>query len=222
MNLPNVLVINPNSSVSVTQSIVSCLAPVAAGTEHRIDCIELPKSPPGIENDDHVAAVIPNILEAVEQSAADAIVLACFSDPGIAQVRKAARRPVHGIAESAYLAALGLGKRFGIISLGQSSIDRHLRYLRALEIDRRLAGDRSIDMTVTELMAGNVVDVVSRTGGLLRDRDGADVVILGCAGLGAYRRELQNSLGIPVIDPVQAAVAAACTHLDLEYGPTRH
>lgn len=196
----------------------ACLGPVRAATRHDIACVELPKSPPGIETDDHVAEVIPNIVEAVAASQADAFVLACFSDPGIAGVRKLTDRPVCGIAESAYLAALGLGSRFGIISLGQSSIDRHLRYLKALQLDRRLAGDRSIDKTVVELMAGDVVEIVSRTGRLLRDEDGADVVILGCAGLGSYREAMQDSLGVPVIDPVQAGVALACAHLDLGYG----
>lgn len=219
--LTEILVVNPNSSVSVTASMEACLGPVRAATSHGIECIELAKSPPGIETDDHVEQVIPNIIEAVSNSQADAFVLACFSDPGIARVRKLVDRPVFGIAESAYLAAHGLGSRFGIVSLGQSSIDRHLRYLKTLELDRRLAGDRSIDKTVVELMAGNVVEIVSRTARLLRDEDGADVVILGCAGLGSYREALQESLGIPVIDPVQAGVALACTHLDLAYGKTR-
>jgi Asp/Glu/hydantoin racemase len=73
-------------------------------------------------------------------------------------------------------------------------------------------------MTVVELMAGDVVEAVSRTARLLRDKDGADVVILGCAGLGGYRQGMQQALGIPVIDPVQAGVALACTTLDMHYG----
>ncbi|MDH7800767.1 MULTISPECIES: aspartate/glutamate racemase family protein [unclassified Rhizobium] len=218
--MTKILVINPNSSVSVTKSMEACLGSVRAATRHTIECIELSKSPPGIETDEHVAAVIPNIIEAVTASSADAFVLACFSDPGIAEVRRCTASPVFGIAESAYLTALGLGSCFGIISLGQSSIDRHLRYLKVLELDRRLAGDRSIDKTVVELMASDVVDVVSRTGRKLRDEDGADVLILGCAGLGSYREALQDSLGIPVIDPVQAGVALACTTLDLGYRKT--
>jgi allantoin racemase len=212
-----ILVINPNSSVSVTRSMEACLGLVRSATRHDIRCTELAKSPAGIETDAHVGEVIPNIIEAVADASADAFVLACFSDPGIASVRKQTTRPVIGIAESAYLAALGLGERFGIISLGQSSIDRHLRYLKHLGFDSRLAGDRSIDMTVVELMAGDVVDTVSRTGKLLRD-DGADVLILGCAGLGGYRRAMEETLGIPVVDPVQAGVALACTTLDLQYG----
>lgn len=215
--MARILVINPNSSVSVTRSMEACLGPVVAATRHRIECTELQTSPPGIETDAHVAQVIPGLLDAVSASDADAFVLACFSDPGIATVRAAARVPVVGIAEAAYLAALGLGDRFGIVSLGQSSIDRHLRYLKTLSLDRRLAGDRSIDMTVVELMSGDVVETIVRTGRLLVDEDGADVVILGCAGLGNYRAALEAELGVPVVDPVQAGVALACTTADLNY-----
>lgn len=216
--MSEILVINPNSSVSVTRSMEACLGLVREATRHRISCTELARSPAGIETDAHVAEVIPNIVEAIDTASADAFVLACFSDPGIAVVRKRTSRPVIGIAEAAYLAALGLGERFGIVSLGQSSIDRHLRYLQHLGFDKRLAGDRSIDMTVVELMAGDVVETVTRTGRLLRDDDGADVIILGCAGLGSYRRAMEDMLGIPVIDPVQAGVTLACSTLDLQYG----
>ncbi|MCD2173588.1 aspartate/glutamate racemase family protein [Rhizobium sp. C4] len=215
--MSKILVINPNSSVSVTRSMEACLAPVRAATRHEILCTELAKSPPGIETDDHVAQVIPNILEAVASSDADAFVLGCFSDPGIDRVRAATGKPVTGIAESAYLAALSLGKRFGIISLGPSSIARHLRYLQSLELHHRLAGDRSIDMTVVQLMATDVVETVARTARLLRDEDKADVIILGCAGLGSYRASLQDALGLPIIDPVQAGVSLAANHLDMSY-----
>jgi len=215
--LARILIINPNSSVSVTRSMETCLGPVFEATRHDIECTEIAKSPPGIETDAHVAEVIPHLIERVGEVDADAIVVACFSDPGIRQVRAAARVPVVGIAESAYLAALGLGERFGIVSLGPSSIDRHLRYLKALKIDGRLAGDRSIDMTIVELMAGNVVDTIVKTGRLLRDEDGADVIILGCAGLGGYREALETELGVPVVDPVQAGAALACINVDLKY-----
>jgi Asp/Glu/hydantoin racemase len=216
-DLSDILVINPNSSQSVTRSMERCLEIISPTTRHAISCVELAKSPPGIETDEHVRIVIPNVLQEIAGSDSDAFVLACFSDPGLTQARAITNKPVVGMAESAYLAALGLGSRFGIISLGQSSIDRHLRYLRELKLDGRLAGDRSIDMTVVELMATDVVETLVRVGRQLRDLDGADVVILGCAGLGSYRPALEAQLGLPVIDPVQAGVALAATNLDLRY-----
>ncbi len=215
--MPSILVINPNSSPSVTRSMQDCLSIVTARTSYDITCVELPKSPPGIETDEHVGMVIPNIIDRIGESDADAYVLSCFSDPGIDQVRAATDKPVIGIAESAYLAALGLGRKFGIVSLGPSSIGRHKRYLDALSLSGRLAGDRSIDMTIPQLMANDVVQTVVRTGIKLRDEDGADVVILGCAGLGSYRAAMEAALGLPIVDPVQAGVALAVTNLDLQY-----
>lgn len=212
----NILVINPNSSRAVTRSMEACLEPLF-DRRHEIRCIELAKSPPGIETDQHVDEVIPHLIQAVCGASADAIVVSCFSDPGIDAVRAAASVPVTGIAEAAYLAALGLGARFGIVSLGPSSIARHRRYLEKLNLQARLAGDRSIDMTIAELVATDVVDRVSAIAAQLRDEDGADVIILGCAGLGSYREALQDRLRLPVVDPVQAGVALACTHADLGY-----
>lgn len=215
--MASIVVINPNSSTSVTRSMRDCLSIVMDNSRHDITLTELAKSPPGIETDAHVEMVVPNIIERIEEQDADAYVLSCFSDPGIERVRARTTRPVVGIAEAAYLAALGLGRRFGVVSLGPSSIGRHLRYLQALQIDGRLAGDRSIDMTIPQLMASDVVETVVRTGRRLRDDDGADVVILGCAGLGSYRAAMEEALGLPIVDPVQAGVALACTILDLQY-----
>ena len=43
----------------------------------------------------------------------------------------------------------------------------------------------------------------------LKDRDGAQAVIMGCAGMARHRLALEDALGIPVIDPTQAAVTMA-------------
>jgi Asp/Glu/hydantoin racemase len=219
--MAEILVINPNSSVAVTRSMESCLGAIRAASAHAIRCIELAKSPLGIETDEHVAMVVPNLIEAATAAQADALVIACFSDPGIEQVRRRVAVPVFGIAESAYLTALGLAPRFGIISLGPSSINRHLRYLQHLKLDGRLAGDRSMDRTVEQIMSENVLETLVKTGALLRDEDGADAVILGCASLGGYRKAVQDRLGIPVVDPVQAGVALASNALDSGYGRRR-
>lgn len=213
----NILVINPNSSQRVTQSMSACLGVFDGFSAHKIICTELAASPAGIETDEHVRQVVPHLVEAAINATADAIVVGCFSDPGLDEVRAVSNVPVFGIAEAAYIAALGLGRRFGIVSLGPSSIGRHFRYLKALNFERRLAGDRSLDMTIVELVSTDVVEKVSKIAAKLRDDDGADVVILGCAGLGSYRAALQSEIGLPVIDPVQAGVALACMNLDLGY-----
>lgn len=213
-----ILVLNPNSSKAVTATISESIRPLRERTGHDIVCDDIPEAPIGIESNDDVAFVAPLVVDIVAKGEADAYVIACFSDPGVEAARKITDRPVIGIAEAAYYAALQQGPRFGVISLGPSSVARHAAHIERLGLSGRLAGDRAVEMSVAE--AGDAHGArapVQRVASTLRDEDGAGVVILGCAGMGAQRPELQNALGIAVIDPVQAAVSAAINALDLDY-----
>jgi allantoin racemase len=215
--MADILVVNPNSSVSVTQSMDACLDDVRSFSGITMRCTTLDKGPPGIETDVHVVEVIPHLLELIASIKADAYVIGCFSDPGLEQARAATPRPVVGIGEAAYLAALGLGRRFGIVSIVAASVPRHERYLRRLGLAERLAGDRPIGFGVTALKGEAVMSQLIRVGRALRDEDGADVLVLGCAGLGMYRHALEKELRLPVVDPVQAAAAQACVNVTLGY-----
>ena len=213
-------VLNPNSSTAVTALMAEGLERVI-GAGHSLRCLELPDAPIGIETDAHVAAVAPMVADHASRTEAGALVVACFSDPGVAAARAAARVPVVGIAEAAYLLALQLGERFGVVSLGPSSVARHAAQIGRLGLSGRLAGDRAVGMTVAEGHAPGALSRIGAVAAALRDEDGADVVILGCAGLGRSRGPLEERLGVPVIDPVQAGVAAAAMLLDLGYGARR-
>lgn len=216
--MSRILVLNPNSSGAITASISACLDAQRGLTSHDILCEDLPGAPAGIESDADVAQVVPMVQARILAAEADAAVIACFSDPGVAQTRTALPgRPVIGIAEAAYYAALQLGDRFGVISLGPSSIARHAQRIAHLGLTSRLAGDRDISMTVAEGNRSESFARIRATAEALRDRDGAQVIILGCAGMGLHRAALQAEIGLPVIDPVQAAVAGAVTALDLHY-----
>ncbi|MDO6732623.1 aspartate/glutamate racemase family protein [Marinovum sp. 2_MG-2023] len=216
--MPRILVLNPNSSTSITESISDCISVLRQTTAHVIQCSEIAAAPIGIESDADVAEVTPMVADMARADGAEAIVVACFSDPGVGETRVALPgRPVIGIAEAAYCGALQLGDRFGVISLGSASIARHAAHLDRLAIRARLAGDRDISMSVAEGNRPESFAVIHAAAERLRDEDGASVIILGCAGMGRHRAALQQALGLPVIDPVQAAVAAAISALDLEY-----
>ena len=74
----------------------------------------------------------------------------------------------------------------------------------------RIAGDRALGLTVADLAdTGRTVAAMARTGRRLRDEDGADVLVMGCAGMAAYRETLEAETGLPVVEPCQAAAAAA-------------
>ena len=74
----------------------------------------------------------------------------------------------------------------------------------------RLAGERPLEMSVAETATGDgTLTRMIEVGRALKDQDGADVIVMGCAGMARHRRPLEDALGIPVIDPTQAAVAMA-------------
>ena len=205
-----VVVVNPNSIQAVTDGIRDAVTLVPGTERLDIDCVTLAEGPPGIETDAHIAAVIPPLLTLVKSRLpeADAFVIACFSDPGIAQLRDALRSPVYGIGECAYRSAAAGGRRFGVISIVAESVPRHRRYIEHLGLDGQLAGDRPLELSVVELSdAARTRDRLSEVARLLVG-DGADALILGCAGMAAYRETLQSELGCPVIDPCQAAIRA--------------
>ena len=215
-----ILVINPNSTEAVTRGIDQALEPLRIAGGPAIDCLTLTEGPPGIETQQHVDSVIAPLLKMVRENESEyaAFVIACYSDPGLHSVREATRKPVLGISECGILTALTLGHRFGVIAILQQSISRHLRYVGALGVSERLAGELPVGLRVTELSDesktfGRMVEV----GKALRERHGADVVVMGCAGMARYRKPLQDEIGIPVVEPTQAAVAMAIGRVRLNW-----
>ncbi|SDU03065.1 aspartate/glutamate racemase family protein [Stappia sp. ES.058] len=211
-------ILNPNSSRVVTDGIDAAIDPMRAGAGVDIRCHLLPEGPEGIETQAHVDGVVLPLLAQARalEAGASAFVIACFSDPGLAALREQSARPVLGIGESAYITALTMGQRFGILSIKRGSVARHIRTLGAMGLLDRLAADRPIDLGVADLSDETRTRArLDEVGAQLRDADGADVLILGCAGMARYRQDLQQTLGIPVIDPCQAATAMALGRIAL-------
>jgi len=216
---PRILVINPNSSDTMTRAMDAPLDILRRSGAYRVESVRLPDAPPGIESQADIETVVPMIAARIRQDDADAFVIACYSDPGLALAREVSKKPVIGIAESSMIVATDLGRKFGIVSILDKSIPRHRRYVRSLGLENRLANDRAIDSGVAGLEDHGAVDKVISVGRVLRDQDGADVLILGCAGMGHFRGQIEAALGIPVVDPTQAAVSRAMNLLALGYRP---
>jgi allantoin racemase len=207
----DILVINPNSNAVVTAGIDAALALFRFADGPGIRCVTLAGAPFGIESQKDVEETVMPLRQMVESdNLADAFVIACYSDPGLHVCREATRRPVFGIAECAVLTALARGDRFGVIAIAAKSIRRHLRYLRQMGLAARLAGERPLEMTVAQSASGEgTLARMIEVGRDLTIKDGADVVVMGCAGMARHRRALEEALSVPVIDPTQAAVAIA-------------
>ncbi len=207
-----ILVVNPNATTRVTEGIDRACEPLRMAGGPAIECMTTPEGPPGIESQRDVDGVIPLLVATVTARDADvdAFVIACYSDPGLFACREATRKPVLGIAECGLLTALTLGQRVGVIAILPRSIPRHLRAIGAMGLHDRLAGERALGLGVTELSDdARTLARMIETGRALRDQDGADVLVMGCAGMAAYRDRLHAQLGVPVVEPTQAAVAMA-------------
>ena len=204
-------VVNPNSNEAVTRSLDAALGALRFENGPEIVCSTLAEGPFGIETQADVESVVMPLRRLVEaDNSSDAFVIACYSDPGLHVCREGTPRPVFGIAECGVLTALARAGRFGVIAIGQRSIARHVRYLRQMALIDRLAGERALEMSVAETASGDkTLTRMVEVGRQLKEEDGAEAVVMGCAGMARHRRPLEDALGIPVIDPTQAAVAMA-------------
>ncbi len=210
-----VYIINPNSTQAVTQGIDAAVAPLRLVGGPAIACLTLQEGPPGIQTQRDVDGVIQPLcrliasLDARPEAGAAAFVIACFSDPGLHSARETTRKPVLGIMECGILTALTMGQRFGVIAILETSIPRHLRTINAMGVQSRLAGERAIGLPVVELTdEAKTLQRMIDTAKALRD-DGANVVVMGCAGMAQYRVRVEQAAGIAVVEPTQAATAMA-------------
>ena len=206
-----ILVINPNSTQAVTNGIDEALNPFRFSNGPSFDCITIETGPPGIATQSHVddaAAQVCDLIER-EDNAADAFVIACFSDPGFYAAKEITTKPVFGIGMSSFAQATLLGERFGIIAILEGSTVRQRRAVRIMGLDSRYAGSLPIGFGAEELAGDQVRDRMIEVGGTLIENNGADVLIMGCAGMVHFQSDIETALGVPVIDPSQAAASQA-------------
>lgn len=206
--MATIRVLNPNSNEDVTEGLRQALVPFAVpGIE--VTCATLASGPFGIETERHTAEVAAPLVDDMLAHPAEAHVIACYSDPGLALARTEVPAPVFGIQESAMALALTRGQRFGVIAISDASIPRHLRAIQAMGLTGRLAAERALNTTVADSAGAAIFVRLVETATALRDLDKADVIILGCAGMARHRAALEAAVQRPVIDPAQAAVSAA-------------
>ena len=206
-----IFVINPNSTEAVTRGIDRACEPLRMTGAPRIECVTLADGPPGIQTQRDVDGVVAPMLRLIAEldPRAAAFVIACFSDPGLHSARETTRRPVLGIMECGILTALTLGQRFGVIAILPTSIPRHLRTINAMGVSSRLANERAVGLPVVELAdefktSSRMIEV-----GKQLATDGANSIVMGCAGMAQYRDRVEQAAGVPVVEPTQAAVAMA-------------
>jgi len=210
--LGTVTIVNPNSSATISGQIDDAVSSLAGDLGVGVEVVTCADGPPAIETDGDVAAAVGPMVETALAHPADAYVVACFSDPGITELRNALDAPVFGIAESAVLAAMSRGRRVGVISALDIAIPRHYRYWGRIGVSARIVADVAAGRGVLDLESEDAYQDVLGTGRKLAEA-GADVVVLGCTGMTHLRTRLQSDLGMPVIEPCLAALTLAASAL---------
>jgi allantoin racemase len=213
-----IYVINPNSNAKVTAELDAAVEPLRLAGGPAIRCETLTDGPPGVETQAHVdsAALAVAAFAQRHRDDAAAFVIACFSDPGLHGVREKVRVPVLGISESAALTAMTLGHSFGVIAILPGSIPRHLRTWGAMGITQRCVGEVAIGRGVSALADREAtLSAMVDAGRRLRDERGANVLVMGCAGMATFREALAEACGLPVVEPTQAATAMALGYAQL-------
>lgn len=204
-----ILIINPNSSQACTAGIREAVAPFAVPGLPRIEVTQLDGAPAAIITWRDWFRVAEPICRVVEDEPAAAYVIGCVSDPGLEAARGVTDRPVLGMFRCAVAAALTRAERFGIIGFTRKSLPRQRRALESMGVAGRMAGWVPLDLPMHVL-----TDPVAPQGRIAQAarqlaEQGAEVIILGCAGMAGHVGVTQEASGLPVIEPCQAGAAAA-------------
>ena len=201
-----ILCINPNSSPEVTKGIEEiCKKYVLPDTEITVKHIE--EAPPGIESYQDAAISVQYLLDKFKKwkNQYDGFIVACHSDIGVDLLRELTSKPVIGIGEASMLFALPLGHKFSILSLKRKKIPQKEDLVKKYGLENRCA---SIRVTGLGVIATDEEkrEKLMQEGMKAVKEDGAEVLILGCAGMAGFDKKIEKIIGVPVIDGVASAL----------------
>lgn len=207
------LIINSNTTTSVTQRMV---AMAQARADAQIHGATARFGEPYISTRAAVAVAKDAARDALghamdEAGPFDAALYACFGEPGLDGVRRAAPFPVAGMAEASILTALQLGRRFGIVTVGAAWPDMLRELMQDTTLEARFAGFEVIGAAALAMAADREAGraAVRAAIAALRAAHAPDVIIVGGAALAGYATELQAETPMPLVDSLAAGVEQA-------------
>jgi allantoin racemase len=169
------------------------------------------------------AAAVIDLLRTYEGPAYDAVVMAGFGEHGREGVRELVDVPVVDITEAAAHLACLLGRRYGVVTTLERSCGQIEDSLELAGVGRNCAAVVGTGLSVLEL---GDADPARTEAAFLAAAEracaaGAEVLVLGCAGMTGLQRAVGEKLGLPVVDGVGAAVKLAESLVGLGLGTSR-
>lgn len=204
-----IVIINPNSTVSMTQMMLATAQEACPDIE--IKAWTSHDGPAAIQGPEDGEACVPPLLKLVakaSKSGASVIIIGCFDDTGLDAARKIATCPVVGIGQAAYHLAALAGSRFSVVTTLEVSIPILIKNIETYGLGRNLSKVRACGVPVLALethpedAAQHVLFQISEA----QREDDVQSVILGCAGMSHIPRHAGPEVKLRLIDGVQAAV----------------
>lgn len=219
MSFRKVLFLNPVGTPVFDEVMLKYLS------EHKdertqVDVKSLEEGPHHLEYYSYDSLVSPEILrEAIkaERNGYDAFIIGCFYDPALREAREVTRIVVTGPGESSIFLASLLGNKFSIIVGRRKWIPLMEENVIKYGMRDKLTSFKHIGLGVHDLHKDEE-ETKRRTVQAAKEAidEGAEVIILGCTVFFGFYRELQSTLGVPVIDPVIAALKVAEMKVDIK------
>jgi len=202
-----IFIINPNSDPEMTAVITESAEKFAAG-EFDIECRSTPGAPEFIDTFEDKIRNGPGMMQLIRENEGncDAFVVACHDDPNLDAMKEITEKPVVGIGEASMKIASMLGHRFSIVITSKHSIPYHEDLVRKYHLQDILA---SIRVPAEETEFKNDEEKYMYAAQLVLEEDMAEVIVLGCAGMGDLDKRMQKKLGVPVLDGVACALIIA-------------
>jgi allantoin racemase len=211
MYTPTILVVNPNTSHEMTGAI-DRIAQGAAGTSARVITLCSKQGPHTIEGALDAALGTAGMLEVIAACAQpfDAVVVACFGDPGVEAVRLLVRVPVVGIGAASFLQAACIGQRFAIVTPSVGTPERYAAVTAAMGLSRQFLGTYQTQLAVADFESDDPAVVETLVLHAQQAvKDGAECLLFGCAGIADQIREIEERVGVLCIASVAAGVTQA-------------
>jgi allantoin racemase len=202
-----ILIINPNSSLEMTDKIKETALRFAAGS-YEVDCLLTPGAPDYIETYEDQLKAAPGMIRLVRENeeTCDAFVVACHCDPNLDAIKEITTKLVVGIGEASMKIASMLGHRFSVVTDTIHSIPNKEALARKYHLQDALASARAPEMDSGGLSFEEKIFQAAETA---VKEDDAEVLVLGCAGMTGLDKRLEEQLGIPVLDGVVCALIIA-------------
>lgn len=204
-----ILVMNPNSTVSMTDKIVESARRVVSNGTTIVAATGI-GAPASIQGHHDEAMSVPGLiarLKQAESDGVDGVVVACFDDPGIGACREVFSGPVLGICEAGVKAASMIATSFSVVTTLPRSVPVIEQLIHRYGLTHQCRRVRAAEIPVLALEqdgSGARERVRDEILNAVR-KDRCEAVVLGCAGMADLTEWLTQETGVPVIDGVTAA-----------------